>query len=311
MPTDTEETPVVRYSVTDAAIAELRTRLTGLTATSKDGYRACVKGIAETRKLRGEVEKRRVTLKADALAWSRKVDGEAKRITSALLEIEEPLRLSKEEHDESIARMEREEAEAEQRRLDAIEQARKDAEAAALAAERAELARQRAEMEAQQKAERERVAAEQAKERERLAAERAKMEAEQRAENERRRAEQEKIDAVWRAVEAEQRALEVEKQRVEREEYRRRVDALAEQKARERVERERIAAEAKRKADAEAAAAEAKRVAALAPDRDKLRTLATVIRGLVMPEVRSPEAQRAVDTAAGVLKSVAKNLEAF
>lgn len=92
--------PVVKYNVTDAAIAELAEKCRDLTADTPAGYKEVTKAIAEVRTTRTSVE---AYLKADALAWGKKVDAEAKRITAKLLEIEEPLKEKKQIIDDAKA----------------------------------------------------------------------------------------------------------------------------------------------------------------------------------------------------------------
>ena len=114
-----KSTHVVEYSVSDAAIDKLRERYSGLTIASTADYERVRLGIGEIRDIRVQVEKTRVELKADALAYGRKVDAEAKRITAMLLEIEEPLKLEKQKVDDEKARVKREKEEAERRRIEA------------------------------------------------------------------------------------------------------------------------------------------------------------------------------------------------
>lgn len=92
---------IITYEVTDRAIEELKERYAGLSIIpdDKDTYETVRLAIADVRTLRTTVEKKRKELKADALEWGRKVDGEAKRITEALLEIETPLKDEKEKED--------------------------------------------------------------------------------------------------------------------------------------------------------------------------------------------------------------------
>ena len=82
---------VVEYNITDAAIAEMENLYMALTITdlgdqeqfdSVHSARMVVKGK------RVEVEKTRKDLKKEAIAWGKKVDGEAKRIFSLLEPIE-------------------------------------------------------------------------------------------------------------------------------------------------------------------------------------------------------------------------------
>lgn len=139
-------------------------------------------------------------------------------------------------------------------------------------------------------AERIRVAAETA-ERDRL-----------RVENERLRKEQAEKDAQARK---EREAIEA-KARAEREA----AEAVArqEREAREKLERE---AAAKRADEAKKAAAEAeaKRRAELAPDADKLRALAKLVRSIEMPAVCSAEAGKYLDRFARSMLAAVKELE--
>lgn len=94
---------LVEYGITETALTELSSKYGILPdVTTKDGYNGIKQGIAEIRGLRGDVETKRKELKADSLAWGRKVDGEAKRIVAALLNIENPMRLLKDERDAEI-----------------------------------------------------------------------------------------------------------------------------------------------------------------------------------------------------------------
>ena len=87
---------VVKYNVTDAKIAEMR-ELYKVTpdAECKEGFAVIKSGLAELRTCRTSVEKERIALKADALAWGKTVDNEAKRITAELVEIEAPMKAAK------------------------------------------------------------------------------------------------------------------------------------------------------------------------------------------------------------------------
>lgn len=86
---------IVNYSVTDAALEQIRKDCLALRVDGVDdkaGYEACKKAQSEVRKKRTEVEEKRKELKADALEWGRKVDGEAKRITEQLEAVEDHLK---------------------------------------------------------------------------------------------------------------------------------------------------------------------------------------------------------------------------
>ncbi|QDV09310.1 hypothetical protein Poly30_48680 [Planctomycetes bacterium Poly30] len=88
------EEALANYSPTDAGIAELAAKAGGLQIEDiddREGYQAVSTVRKEVKAVRVQVEKTRKALKADALEYGRAVDTEAKRITAALLEIEEPL----------------------------------------------------------------------------------------------------------------------------------------------------------------------------------------------------------------------------
>lgn len=318
-----EPVQLVKYSVSDEAIAELREELSGLQAGTKDGYEAIRGGIAKLRTFRTEIEKRRVELKADALEWGRKVDSEAKRLTGLLLAIEEPLKAKKQLVDDEKDRIKREkelaekaaieakikaEREAEEARLKAIrdaEEAKIREDLARLAEERVKLEAERKQIEEAQRLERERVAAEQRKADEARRAEQAKIDAVNREIEAKQRAERE-------AIEAERRKVAEEKARLEREEFERQAKIKAEQEAAAKAERERVAAEEARVKELERQAAEKARLEAVKSDVEKVRDYGKVIRGLAKPpEVKSREAWRAVNDAYETLMESAEKLESF
>lgn len=83
---------IVEYSQTAAALVELRTRY------AREFDVATTKGMAEAKEARAEIrsyrvaiEKLRAELKAPVLERSRLIDSEAKRITTELLAIEDPI----------------------------------------------------------------------------------------------------------------------------------------------------------------------------------------------------------------------------
>lgn len=301
---DLKSTHVVEYSVSDAAIEKLRERYSGLTIANTADYERVRVGIGEIRDIRVQVEKTRVELKADALAYGRKVDAEAKRITAMLLEIEEPLKLEKQKVDDEKARVKREKEEAERRRIEEELRIKREA-------EEAEAARIKAEQEAADRAERERIAAEQKAEADRLAKERAALEAERaKAEEERRKA-QAIIDEQNRLererIEAEQAKLREERERLQREQFEREAKERAEREAREKLERE----AAEKKAREEAEAEERERLAALAPDREKLTAFAETIATLAPPVVKSSEAMHYLEHACDHIQQAAVILRSF
>ena len=267
--------PVVEYNISDGAIALLREEYGGLTADTPSNYRLVVQAIADCRDRRVAVEKKRKELKADALEFGRRVDSEAKRLTSMLWEIEEPLKQEKQKVDDEKARIKREKEEAER------------------AAIEAELAAKRAAEEAAAKAEQERIRKEQEAEAARLAEERRKIEAE--------RAAQEARLAEERA------AIEKERRRLAQEQFERESKERAEREAREKLARE---AEEKKRAE-ELAEIERKRQAQMAPDKDKLAVLRVAIREIEPPAVISPEAKACLAAINDLLNEAAETIERF
>lgn len=292
----------VTLPISEEQIAAFRAQYAALTADTPEGYEAVRLAIANCRDTRGAVERRRVELKADALAWGRKVDTEAKRITALLEAIEEPLKAKKSVVDTEKARIKAEADAAKLRALqaeiDAKNEAREREQRAAREAEEARLADERARLAAEREAldaERRRVeeAARVAREAEeaRIASERAKLAEERRLADEATRKEREALDAERRRVEAERAAAE-------RVEFERQAAIKAEQDARERVEREQI----------EAATRKAK-LDALRPDIEKALAFAQAIRNLTAPTLKSKHAKAVISRASDGLLALATALE--
>lgn len=288
--TDTT-TVLVRYDVDEAALALVREQCAALTCDTPAGYEEVRTAIGRLRATRTKIEKRRVELKADALAYGRLVDTEAKRVTALVTEIESPLQAKKDAVDNELARIKAEadaaklraieaEIEANRAKQEAEAKAIRDAEEARIAVERAALAAERAAMEA----------------------ERAKAEAARKAEADRIAAEQAIVAEAQRkeraALDAQLRAIEAARVAAEREEYERQAKARAEKDAAERLEREHVE---KLRREAE--------LAALLPDLEKVRTFIVAIRALVAPKVRSKTVTALLTTAMGRLEVVAAALE--
>lgn len=319
------DTNIIDYSVTDAALAELKEKYGGLRAKFGDGmaYKSVTDAIAVVRTLRVNVEKKRVELKADALEYGRKVDAEAKRITAALLEVEEPLKANKDEIDAEKERLRAAKAKIEQDRIDAImarialfadavtasagmtsytirmniagvdgavidesfqEFQQQAADAKAAALEKMNLLLAgRLEIEEQDRKRRE--------EDERLKAERAELEAKrkeieaaQAAEAARQQAERDKLAAEQRKIDEEKAAIQRQK---EREEFERQAKIRAEEGAAAKV----AAAEAAKKAEAERVAAEKAAAEALKPDVEKLKAyIKQAIDGI--PEMKTAKGKK-------------------
>jgi hypothetical protein len=225
-------TEIIEYSATEAALGELAARYKGVVYDVKTGagMNAAVAARKELRDIRLKLEETRKVLKEPALRRSQLIDSEARRISSAISALEDPI-------DEQIkAETLREKREAEARakaeaeRLAAEEAARKAAEEERLRIEREKLDAERRAFEEEQKKVRAAEEARLAEERKRIAEERARVEAEI---AERRRRE----DEERRAREAAEAKLREEREAVEREKRRLADEAQAKAKA-EREERE-------------------------------------------------------------------------
>lgn len=231
-------TEIQEYSKTEAALAELSAKYDGVIydLSTREGLKAATSGRAELRDYRVNLEKTRKEIKAPALLRCQLIDSEAKRISTIISFLEEPI-------DEQIKAEERRKEEertaafrAEQERIAAEEKAKKEAEEAKLAAERAELEKQRAELAAQQKAAQDKIEAEQR-------AARMRIEEEERAA---RLAREEADRAARLEREAEEARLKAERDKLEEEQRQARLAAEAEQrKADEIARKEREAEEAK------------------------------------------------------------------
>jgi uncharacterized FlgJ-related protein len=85
---------LVKFNVTDAAIAQMAERYMKLTINGledTEGFKAVHVARMDVKGRRIEVEKTRKSLKEEALRFGKLVDGEAKRITALIAPIEEHL----------------------------------------------------------------------------------------------------------------------------------------------------------------------------------------------------------------------------
>lgn len=85
------------------------------------GYQQAHSMAMDIMRVRTGIESKRKELKRDALDWGKKVDGEAKRLTGLVEEIEAPWRKLKDDADAEAERIEREAREAEDRAIALIE----------------------------------------------------------------------------------------------------------------------------------------------------------------------------------------------
>lgn len=136
MTTDVLEAPaktaIAEYSPTAAALAELRGRLSNVAydVSTIKGLDVAKKDRAEVRGLRVALEAKRVELKAPALERSRLIDAEAKALTAELVALEKPIddQIKAEERRKEVEKAAREQAEREaaaavQAKLDEIREA--------------------------------------------------------------------------------------------------------------------------------------------------------------------------------------------
>jgi len=195
---------IIEYDVTDAALAELKAKYANMPMVTKADYKALMAGISETLGLRTGVEKHRKMLKADSLAWGRRVDAEAKRITAALVKIEQPMKDLKAAEDARVAEEAAEKARQAQKRIDDLKA--REEEDARLAKEREAIEAEKREMAEKQKA----AAAKLEEERRAIAAEQEKIRKDQ--EEQQRAIDEEK--ARLQAIEDAKKAEEAEAQRI-------------------------------------------------------------------------------------------------
>lgn len=90
----TIQNEIKKYSLPDAAIAELKEKYSGIVFTSledKKTVKLIESAYQEVKKYRTGIENKRKDLKKEYLETGRAIDGEAKRLTELLLEIEDPL----------------------------------------------------------------------------------------------------------------------------------------------------------------------------------------------------------------------------
>ena len=111
---------IVKYSVTDAAIADLRVKYAGLKITDAPSYETVRIAIADLRGKRTGVEDARLEFGRKVLAVKKQADDRAKEIIASLIEIETPLKTEKDRVDDEKARVKAEKERVEKARVDAI-----------------------------------------------------------------------------------------------------------------------------------------------------------------------------------------------
>ena len=293
---------VARFDLADTAIAEMSRQYMALTVAGVDDEAGC-KAVHSARMVvkrkRIEVEKKRVELKAEALAYGRAVDGEAKRIAALLEPIECHLDAQERIVTDEAKRIAQAHADAERARLEAIEQAKRDAEAARIKAEQdVERARIKAEEE-QLALERVVMQAEQAEADAQIAKERAEMQKEQ----DRHEAEMKEQDRRMAAIKAEQNKKEEElaaaQARIDKAEADRqhaieleKAKAAAAEQAKANALREAEQAKQREEAAKKAADAERLRLEGLRPDAEKLQAYGKALYDVPIPELVTREARK-------------------
>lgn len=327
----TDETGViVEYGITDAAIAELRERLGGLKIVTAEDYKTVAGAIAEVRTLRVGVDKKRKELKADAMAWGKKVDVEAKRITEQLVEIEGPLKLERTRVDDE---KEAEKALLAQQKQDRIDELRGMVESIRILGnsvygkasdvieviidqlQEIEITDESYEeyaMEAKQvmnhalatASEEHQTAVDREEEAARQVLEGTRLEEERQEQARLRKIQDDKYESQQADIKKQQDALDLQAKTL------REAGEAAERKKREDAEKEQCQedlkkAEAQREKDAEAALL---REEALRPDKEKLLAFADTIDAMKGPDVESAEASDVISATLQTLGAVSKAL---
>lgn len=111
------ELAVVKYDVTDAALSELKAKYTGLKIVDTASYENVRVALADVRGKRTGVEEARLAFGRKVLGVKKQADDRAKEITTALLEIETPLKTEKDLVDNEKARIK---AEKDKKELDRV-----------------------------------------------------------------------------------------------------------------------------------------------------------------------------------------------
>jgi len=115
---------IKEFNKTEAGLADLESKYSLVADVSTpDGYEENRKGLSELRSIRTSTDKMRKDLGADARNYIASVNGKAKAIIDRVVVLENPMKEAKKSEDEKAERILREEAEKEQRRVEAIESA--------------------------------------------------------------------------------------------------------------------------------------------------------------------------------------------
>lgn len=118
-----QENQIVEYGITDAALAELKSKFSLVPDPStKEGYAEIKASLKVVQPYLKKLEDKRVELKADSLARGRLIDSEAKRIKGILLEIRDQLKLAKQSRDDELEAIKQAELDKQAAHISAIEQ---------------------------------------------------------------------------------------------------------------------------------------------------------------------------------------------
>ena len=324
------EKAVVKYDITEAAIAEMESQFMGLSITdieNKEQFQIVHDARMVVKSHRVAVEKKRKELKADALAWGKKVDFEAKRIFGMLEPIESHLMAEENKVLEEQKRIEAENAEKErqiiQNRIDILFEygvVMPFQEVAVMADDIFNVTVVNAKLAYAEERKRltDEAAARKAED-ERLSAERAELEKQRKEQEEKAAARKAELDAIQEKIAADKAALEDEKRGIEEanrkeKELKDRIafEAKAKEEARIKAEQDAIEAaeiakmEAELKAEAERL--EAARQKALRPDKEKLTEWVSFLMDISPPELENEEAVEIVD---GIMDGIGQVLATY
>ena len=112
----------VKMNVTDAALSKLQKKYEKIPdITTKEGYEFVRVGLGELRTLRTGAGKHKATLKAEAIAYNKRVDVEYNRVLAAIFVMEEPMKAAKDAEDAAKEKIREAKAEKEKERVAAIE----------------------------------------------------------------------------------------------------------------------------------------------------------------------------------------------
>jgi hypothetical protein len=277
----------------DQYIAGIQAKVLALPpATEKEGYELRRKTIADLRKIRTTIEARRKELKADSLAYGRRIDAFAKHWTAQIEAIENPLVLEKQAVDEAKEKAKREAEEAERRKQEEEARQRIQAEEARLAEirkqEEAKLAEERDKLRRAAELLRQEAEAQEAERRKAEADHLARLQEIDRQQQEsaaKQKAEQDRIDAQRREIEAEQFRLGAEK------------------RAKEQAERDQVEAAQREKERLE-------RAERIKPDLEKLMDWITLIYNK-RPDLHSNDARHLANIIIVTMDEVKKKIETY